>query len=353
MKKGRYIISLILNILIIAATAFAITNTFWPYLEMGADSQVIVALIADDNVFNFFFEFGFLAALFGTVVALVTVISDIVCLVKEKPTSKFVAILKMLSAGVALTAILNYYVLDGLCYQYLGGFATADQCKIALDFLLDWHGPLFISIVVPAIVILDYVFFELEPKVEFVHVLWGVLPGVAYFGFITLYDYLVVAEGKGDFPAAFVFDVFRFSTFENWYKTAILIGGGILGIFLLTMLLFGIRTLVSNACVQEAPAALEEVSTEEEKSVAPINDENNNEPVTPTVNAQETAASVEEKTAAQAPAEPVKTSTFAKILAMRKRKKQPKEERRPNPLINRPHVFITSANSQAENGKSN
>lgn len=328
MKKGRYIISLILNVLIIAATAFAITNTFWQYLGMDADNQAVAALIAGDNVFNYFFEFGFLAALFGAIVALIAVISDIVCLAKEKPTSKFVAILKMLSAGVALTAILNYFVLDGFCYQFVDGFASADQCKMALEFLLDWHGPLFISIVAPAIVILDYIFFELEPKVKFAHVLWGFLPGIAYFGFITLYDYLVVAKGNGDFPAIFVFNAFRFSTFENWYRTAIIIGGGILGIFLLTMLLFGIRNLVSKACLQDAPAALEEVATEEEKPVT-ANEENKNEPITES-DVQEKAAPVEEKNVAQVSAEPAKKpapkKTSKKVIILKTEEDKARDE---------------------------
>ncbi len=326
MKKGRYVISLILNILIVAAVAFAVTNTLLQYLPMEGGNKAIADMF-NENKLDYLFEFGILSALFGALAAIVAVVSDIVSLYKEKPTCKFVAVLKMLSAGVALAAILNYFVLDGFCYSFLG-FGSAEECASALQFLLDWHGPLFISIVAPALIIVDYLFFELEPKLKFVHVLWGFLPGIAYLGFVTAYDYLAVAKGTASFPAVFVFDPFLFSTFDEWYKIAIVIGGGILGIFLLTMLLFGVRTLVSNACLESAPAALEEVATEEEKTLPPssTDETSENEPVTET-NVEETAPAEETNAAPVQPAKkPAPKKTSKKVIILKTEEDKARDE---------------------------
>ncbi len=247
MKKGKYVFSLILNILIIATIAFASLNMTLNFLPFEGVSKEFFANLKS---LDYLFEFGVIAGLFAAVVALITVISHIVSAAVDKPTSKFVGVLKTLSAGLSLFAVINYFVLDGFVYGIESlGFSSTNQLSF-INILLDYHAPLFFSIVAPALVIFDYLFFELEPKIKFRNSFFALIPAALYFGFIALFDYLFVANGKASFPDVFVFKPFLFSTFV-WYKTLLIIGIGVLGILLLTMLLLGVRNAVRNATVAE------------------------------------------------------------------------------------------------------
>ncbi len=301
MKKGRYVVSLILNFLIVAAVAFAVVNAVFEFLPMN---EVYAGCMIGKNgtKIDYLFEFGVLAGIFGGIAALISVISDIVCLAKKKPTSKFVSVIKMVSAGLVFAAAFKFFVIDSFGYKFLSArnssFGTANY-DLYRAFLLDWHWPLFISVVAPALIIVDYVFFELDPKVKFVNVLWSFIPGVLYFAFIAIYDFLLVAAGKASLPDHFVFTIFNFHKFSHWYYIAIIIAGGILGIVLATIVLFALRALVRKCAVKEeeaAPAKLEDVATKEEQ---PIKDEASEN----AVSSDEEKHDDEESAVAAAPAE--------------------------------------------------
>ena len=277
MKKGRYIASLILNVLTVAAIAFAVVNAVFEFFPMN---EIYAGCMIGKNgtKIDYLFEFGVLAGIFGGIVALINAISDIVCLAKKKPTSKFVSIIKMVSASVAFAAAFKFFVIDSFGYSYFASktasYETANY-DLYRSFLLDWHWPLFISVVAPALIIVDYVFFELDPKVKFVNVLWALIPGVVYFGFVAAYDFLVVATGKGSFPDSFVFTIFNFHKISHWRYIAIVVGGGTIGFVLAAAFFFLLRALVRKCALKEkvaveAPAKLEDVATKEEQ---PIKDE--------------------------------------------------------------------------------
>ncbi len=272
MKKGRYVVSLVLNVLVVAAVAFAVANIVFGFLPM--DKTYAEALIGKNgSKLYYLFEYGVLAGLFGLVVALIGAVSDIVCLAKTKPTAKCVSVLRMVSAGVALAAIFKFFFIDSFAYQFISGrakvFATADY-TLYRNFLLDWHAPLYITVVAPALIIINYVFFQLDPKTKLVNVLWSFVPGVLYFGFMVVYDYLFVAAGNGALPSSHVFALFKFHSLRKWYHIAEVVGGGIFGIALATLVVFLLRKLVRKCAVKEkdvAPAKLEDVATKEEQPI--------------------------------------------------------------------------------------
>lgn len=339
MKKGRYAFSLILNVFIIAAIAFATLNVAFGFLPIeGATKTLFDSLTPTD----YFFEFGVLAGLFAALVALITVISHIVCMAKNKPTGKFVAVLKMISAGLSLFAVINYFVLDAFVYGIDAlGFSGANQSSF-ISVLLDWHAPLFFSIVAPAIVLFDFLFLELDPKLKLRNSFFALLPAAAYFGFVAVFDYVFVAADKAHFPGVFVFSPFLFSTFE-WWKTLAIIAIGVIAIFLFTFLLLGIRNGIRNAMFEEEVSSDEEVevteveTTEEEsalteekteeKEVAETSEEepkteeeHKEEPETVIETKQEevTSPAVEEAPAATpAPVAPTPKKTGKKVIILK------------------------------------
>ncbi len=300
MKKGRYIVSIVLNVLIVAAIGFATANIILGFLPMN-EAYAGVLIGKNGSKLGYLFEFGVLAGIFGFIVAIISIISDIVCLSKNKTTAKWVSIVKMISAGVAFAAAAKFFLIDSFGYAYIKGRVTAFQgvdFNFYRSFLLDWHGPLFFSVVAPALIIIDYLFFSLDPKVKFINVLWGFVPGVLYMGFVVAYVYLIVAAGKGALPDYFVYALFRFNTYADIKAKIGVIGGGIVGVWLATLVMFALRALVRKCALKEkeaAPAKLEDVATKEEQ---PVKEEASAETVAPAEEAapvETEAAPVEEK----------------------------------------------------------
>lgn len=287
MKKGRYVWSIIFDLLIIASVAFAGANYYLGFLPFEP-------LIGWKSLI---FEFGAISAVFAVFVSLISIISDIVCLASKKRTCGFVGVLKMLSAGMALCAIVNYFALDAFLYTIEPiGWASADEAAAMLKWALDWHAPLFFTLVAPALVIIDFLFLELEPKLKVRNFLWALIPGGAYVGFMGVYSYLFVATGEKSFPnASYLYKPFIFAG-AAIHKPIIVLGGGVIGLLLITLLLLAVRNAMRKAVVKEAVAVIpveekpvEEVVAEEKPvEETPMVEE------TPVVEEKPVAAPVEE-----------------------------------------------------------
>ncbi|GEM_PF-538938 len=247
MKKGKYVFSLILNFLIIGAIGFASLNMILGFLPLQGASKDFFANL---KPLDYLFEFGVIAGLFAALVALITAFSHIVSITTDKPTSKFVGVLKMLSAGLSFLAVINYFLVDAfvLGIQSLG-FSSIDRAYF-VQILIDYRGPLFFTAIAPLLVVFDYLFFELEPKIKFRNSFFGLIPGILYFGFIALFDYVFVAPGNASFPDIFLFEPFLFSTF-SLQKTLIIIGIGVVAILLSTMFLLANRNFIRKFAVPQ------------------------------------------------------------------------------------------------------
>lgn len=301
MKKGRYVFSLILNLLIIAAAGFTIANLFLKFLPCTGTTAEIISKL---EPIDYLFEIGVLSCLFATLVSLFTIISHIVSLASKKPTAKGIAVLKTISAGLVLFAVVNYFVLDGVIYGINAIGFSGDYQANFISFLLDWHGPLFFSVVIPALVVIDYLFCELEPKVSLGYSFLSLIPALLYFGFVVVFDYLFVSKKAGNFPELFVFNPFYFAENGNLVKTIIVVAGGVLAILLLTMLLLGIRNGVRKAVVKEG-VAVDEVNEVNEEETAASDTDSDNSDNTDSVETTEDNTEVE---AVAAPTEEAATS---------------------------------------------
>lgn len=313
MKKGRYVWSIIFDLLIIASVAFAGANYYLGFLPFDP-------LIEWKSLV---FEFGAISAVFAVLVSLISLISDIVCLAGKKRTSGFVGVLKMLSAGMALCAIINYFALDAFLYTIEPvGWASADEAAAMLKWALDWHAPLFFTLVAPVLVIIDFLFLELEPKLKARNFLWALIPGGAYVGFMGVYSYLFVATGEKHFPnASYLYKPFNFSG-AAIYKPIIVLGGGLIGLLLITLLLLAVRNAMRKAVVKEVVVA---AAPAEEKPVEEVVSEE--KPVEETQNVEE-APVVEEKPVA-APAEETpapKKKTGKKVIILKSEVDKAREE---------------------------
>ena len=184
MKKGRFAFSLILNILILGAAAFGCGNLIMQWFPLSGT-------VANVGWTDWLKDFGFLAAAFAGIVALIFVVVDIVLLAskKGKVTPRWATVLKLCSAGAAVVAILQYYVVWTVILKdpKLGAAAGS----LAIKDNLSWNGGLAVSTVVPLLVIIDFIFVELEPKVKLSNCLWAIAFPLIAMGAVNGYTYII------------------------------------------------------------------------------------------------------------------------------------------------------------------
>ena len=298
MKKSRYVLSLVLNILVIAAVGFAVSNYLMQYLAFTPTYK------AQDLIF----EFGVLSAGFVAIVALISVISNIVCLSSNKQTCKFVGVLKLISVTVAITAALNYWVVDLLVLPYFG-WGSASDVSTLTNFMLDWHAPLFITIVAPALVVVDYFFFQLQPKMGLTNTFWALVPAGLYFGFFGINCVI----SKWTLPNHYFYEILKFSSM-GWLKIVDIILSGVVGMMVITLFALAIRNAVRKVHVKDGIAPVtEEVSEEKSETSEDANGEETVAPVAEEVveTREETPAVVETNSVAPVAEEVVETKEEA------------------------------------------
>lgn len=188
MKKGRVVLSLILNILILGCAVFGCAN-----LILGWFPLKDVPAVKPDWT-DFFKDVGNLAVIFAGLVALVFVVVDIVLLVskKGKIAPAWASILKLCSAGISLTAILQFYLVYTIILKDPSTGAAAGAT--AVKFNLAWNGGLAVATVVPLLTILDFIFVELQPKLKMSASIWSIAFPLIAMGAVNVYTYLTKPE---------------------------------------------------------------------------------------------------------------------------------------------------------------
>ena len=178
MKKGRVIVALILNVLILGVIGFALVNRvvgFMPNSETVAFAEMVKSYINDASIILF-------------VAALLSLIGDITILAGKKP-NKFVNVFKLIgvTGGLVITAgVLAYCIPFGY-----GGWT--------FNFVTDYYYGLLLVLVAPVLGLISAIL-EGQPKLKWPY---------AFFGLIVPGVYAI---------ANYVFAMVRIQGFE-WYDT--------------------------------------------------------------------------------------------------------------------------------------
>jgi hypothetical protein len=255
MKKSRYVWSLIFNTLILLAAVWACGNPVFGFYGI-AKGDILATFFANVKLY------GYSASLFAGLVAIVYIISDIVCLAKKKATPKWVNILKLTSVASLGVAAAFYFIVDPFI---LGKSLSYDWMA-----QLDWHSTLFLSIVIPAVSLISYIFTELEPKVRLPHCLWCVLPGGIYVGVMAVVGHFI----EGFLPATATgttdpYAMFRFNGTHHWYYYAIFMAAIVLAAALYGFVVLAIRNGIRKHIIKET-AAKKETPIQHQDEVAPV-----------------------------------------------------------------------------------
>jgi hypothetical protein len=237
MKKSRYVWSLVFNIIILLAVVWACGNPVFGFYGI-AKGDVLATFFANVKLY------GYSASLFAGIVAIIYIISDIVCLAKKKATVKWINVLKLTSVASLGVAAAFYFI--------VAPFILGKSLSYDWMAQLDWHSTLFLSIVIPAISLISYVFTELEPKVRLPHCLWCVLPGGVYVGVMAIVGHFVegflpvISSGSID-----AYAMFRFNGSHHWYYYAIFMAGIVLAAALYGFVVLVIRNGIRKHVIKE------------------------------------------------------------------------------------------------------
>ena len=178
MKKGRVIVALILNVLILGVIGFALVNRvagFMPNSVPVGFAEMVKSYINDASIILF-------------VAALLSLIGDITILAGKKP-NKFVNVFKLIgvTGGLVITAGVLAY-----CIPF--GYA-----KWTFNFVTDYYYGLLLVLVAPVLGLISAIL-EGQPKLKWPY---------AFFGLIVPGVYAI---------ANYVFAMVRIQGFE-WYDT--------------------------------------------------------------------------------------------------------------------------------------
>jgi len=239
MKKRDYVISLVLNLLILGMEGFALSNTLIGYAG-GIEKEILV---------NFFDHFTNLSNILLTLAALVMVIADLVALKKGKLAKGAVLLKYAATISVFVTFLIAWAVL----------LPTSNPIKF--DFVIGWTGFLWLHTICPVLAALSFLAFEREPKLKWTWSFLGLSSVVLYCAVIIP---LVLAKVIDD-PYGF----FDFNRGMNYF----IVAAAIIGTFLLAYLFLVVHNIPFRKGIKEEAKAEEptEVSAKasEEKAEEP------------------------------------------------------------------------------------
>ena len=239
MRKWRAIVGLILDLLIVAGVGYALSNMYFGYFVPAGSTFGAVG-----DIFTMMQYFTNWSNLFLALVAILSIIANILVLAGKKP-AKGVAVLKLMAvAATSLTLV--------IVTAYLVPFAPGGTWAL----LFDLPYCLVLHLVAPLLAIISFIIAN-KPRLKWAYSFLGLVPMVAYgapiFVLIFLkmikppYDFLTIFDAAGNFQWTFV-----------WWSI-----GAFVGIFLLALLLNGLR----NIGAAELPAAKETAEAEEEARI--------------------------------------------------------------------------------------
>lgn len=251
MKNARVIniLSLVFNALILGAVVYS-TVTF---------------LL--NNFLNSLLFFTVLSNLFVAAMALVCIPFNLVGIAKQKLLPKGVYVLKLIAtASVAVTLIVAAVVLP-----MLSSSTTADQFG---NFSFE-KVEFFMHLIVPALSIVAFIFFDHTEKVKFGVTANGIIPVVLYATFYVI-DYVahIIPAFVGEYSK---YDWYGFIDSFGYGLGSLFLIGVLVGAFLLTAVLYLLNRLFNKAFFKQA--AVQPAPAKEEPEEAPVEEQPEQEPV--------------------------------------------------------------------------
>ena len=184
MRKARYTVSLILDILIVLCVVWVAVNTY-----MGIVPNPHLTTTAYD-ITGWHVPFKFvlfdLTIAIG-VISLIKLVADAWSLnhknhLNGKPTPKAISVLALMGAAAAFFAMVYALAINSTILK------EGSQANWAA--ILHVSGPLFVGIIIPILTIVKFLGFDLEPELRMRSALFGLLVGGAWDAFGCLYFWL-------------------------------------------------------------------------------------------------------------------------------------------------------------------
>lgn len=246
MKKGRLVIALVLNILVVGAVGFGLANLlvgFWG-----------VKPISVSDAFRYFTN---ASGAFVALMALIYVILLIAAL-NGKRIPKGFAVLKLMatvSSAITLIVVLAYLA------------PTSGDWTIVYDP----HYYLWLHAVAPFLAILAFIF-ENQPKLRLRTAFFAIIPPLVYGGVMVplLHFSIIPAEPR-------LYDFLYINTAKWWNNVAWAVGV-LIGAFLIGLILLLLRSIGKPAEEAKAVEAPAEPVPEEKKEEIPPYEEKKEEP---------------------------------------------------------------------------
>jgi hypothetical protein len=212
MKKSRYLVSLVLNLLIVLCDGWALAVGAFGFAGMNAMGV---------GLFKFFTEDSNLLLL---VASLIMIVADLLALTKKQPLGRFPVLFKFVATVLVTTTFLVV-----ACFLLPTSFAQNGWG------MWSWPHMCFVHVVCPLLALVSFAFFETEPLFKKCYIL-------ALYPLIFVLVYGIAMATLCSLPATGIQDPYGFLnvTAHEWWFIAVawllIIGGTYLAAFLLLLL---------------------------------------------------------------------------------------------------------------------
>jgi len=241
MRKARYVVSLILDILIVLCVVWVALNTYMGWVPNPNVTNPSYAVGSWHVPFKFV---QFDLAIGIGLVSLIKMVSDAWSLnhknhLNGRPTPKAIGVFALLGAVAAAMAII--YAL-GLNTTILKEGSEANWAAI-----LHVSGPLFVGIIIPVLTLVKFLGFDLEPELRLRTIWFGLLIGAGWVAVASLFFWL-----RPDNTAERQWYMFNFGGIA-WWVILIWFAGWILSGLLLALILLAIRNAARKRALKPEP----------------------------------------------------------------------------------------------------
>ena len=241
MRKARYVVSLILDILIVLCVVWVVLNAYMgivpnPYL--GTTAYDVVAWHSPFKLLQFD-----LTVAIG-VVSLIKMVSDAWSLnhknhLNGRPTPKAIGVLSLMGAAAALFALVYALAINTTLLK--------EGSEINWQAILHYSGALFVGIITPVLTIVKFLGFDLEPKLRMRSALFGLLVGGAWDAFGCLYFWLRPSN-----TTQRQWYMFNYADTPWWVIVVWLVGFLVAG-YIFALILLAIRNAVRKGALKPEP----------------------------------------------------------------------------------------------------
>ena len=293
MKKGRAVIGLILNLLIVAGVGFAVSNVYFGFWNFpGIQYRAFEYFTVDSNVFL-------------AIAALFMIFVDIAAL-RGKKVCRFVQVLKLIGVvGTLVTAIIT------VAYLLPQNVAT-------VEYLYGLEANLWLHAVVPALGLISFII-ENQPRMKpWLYAFFGLILPVAYGGVVvTLVKFGYMAD-----PYGFL-TIKPEAIWENiLWAAGTVVGSYLLGVIVLLFHNIGAAKRQPVEVKEEAPVAQEEIA-----ALPPVNEAKPEETKPEEVKPEEKPAEAEEEAVVKPEPKPEPVTVLAPRTAYAHKIKKPSKAR--------------------------